>query len=249
MTDFSQSVNALLEYGATDPEIIKEIQYERDRVICWIEREPALFVLCCVADKNIDAKIVWNIPNYISCSSFADLEKISQNQWQTILKTAGYIRCAKVADEYVDAIKHIRNVYDGHAEKIWTESKSFAEIIVKFLKFKGIGKKIATMATNMLNRYKNIGNDFTDKHFMDISPDTHVKQIFNMLGFVDDINQDNTDIIVYTARALNPDAPYLLDYPCYIIGKKFCKKRGNKLCQECPMGKKQCCPNYEKYKK
>lgn len=236
MINNPDAVNALLEYGKNLGQ--NNIQ-ECTKVQKIIEREPALFVLCCIADKNVDADIVWsipdNIPQNIPCNSFADIEQISQKQWQEILDNVGYNRSKKVSQEYIAAIKYLRNKYDGHAERIWTESKSFAEIIVKFLEFQGVGKKIATMAANMLNRYQGVGKNFNDKHFMDISPDTHVKQIFNMLGFVDDDHKDNTDIIVYTARALNPDAPYLLDFPCFYIGKNFCKKRGTPRCGDCPV--------------
>ncbi len=238
MADFSQftpAVKMLLEYGnklvyeSTEGKLIRAI----------IKRNPAFFVLCCVADKNVDASIAWKIPDLVPYDSFAELEKITEQQWQEILTHAGYNRPIKVSKEYVLAIRHMREKYDGHADKIWTESKSFAEIIVKFLEFQGVGKKIATMAANMLHRYANVGDNFLDEHFMDISPDTHVKQIFNKLGFVDNEHKNNTDIIVYMARALNPTAPYKLDYPCFYIGKNYCKKRGVPHCQDCPLGPKK----------
>ena len=242
MSDFSKyipAVNALLKHGEYLDKKSKEGDIVRSVLV-----NPVFFVLCCVADKNADADIVWNIPNHVPNKSFPEIEKFSREQWEKILKDAGYNRPTKVSMEYVLAIKQIRNKYDGHAEKIWTESKSFSEIIVKFLEFKGIGKKIATMAANMLSRYAGVGYNFSDKHFMDISPDTHVKQIFNMLGFVDDEHADDTNIVVYMARALNPDAPYLLDYPCYDIGKHYCKKRGQKKCADCPV--KNWCRLYNK---
>lgn len=229
MLNFQKTVNALLEYGN---EILKN---QDDNLVILTKNYPVSFVLCCLADKNINADIAWSIHKYIKDYSFAQMEKFTSKKWKDILTMVKYNRASKVSEEFVFAIKHIRNKYDGHAERIWTEAGSFSEIIARFLEFKGIGIKIATMAANLLSRYFEIGKNFVDRNFMDISPDTHVKQVFYALGFVDENCKDNKDIIIYTARALNPKQPYLLDLPCFMIGKEYCKKTGEKKCKICPV--------------
>ena len=51
------------------------------------------------------------------------------------------------------------------------------------------------------------------------------------------ISDKDKDMVIYKARALNPSAPYLLDKPCFDIGKNYCRKRGKKDCLNCPIVK------------
>ena len=239
-TKYKSAIEKLLKYRN---ELLEKDNINTDTDIFSY---PLSFVLCCIADKNVDANIAWGIHNHIKFYSFEDISKFDKNAWEKILTKTEYNRPYKLAKEYVLAIDLIKKKYNGQVEKIWTESTSYSEIIAKLLEFQGVGVKIATMATNLLKRHFDVGKNFNDECFMDISPDTHVRQVFRKLGFIDN-NIDNPakekNIIVYTARALNPKAPYLLDYPCFMIGKEFCKKKGKKKCSECPVS--DCCQNRE----
>ena len=230
---FKKVVDCLLKFGE------ETLKNSNDTLVKDTINYPISFVLCCLADKNVDAGIAWSIHSYIKEYSFDEMLKFDVKKWEKILLKTGYNRPYKLAEEYCNAINTIKVKYKGNVEKLWTESSSYAEIISKFLEFNGIGIKIATMATNLLKRYFGIEKNCHDEHFMDISPDTHVRNIFKKLGFIDENISDNSDKenkrIIYAARALNPNAPYALDYPCYIIGKTFCHKRGQKRCTECPI--------------
>ena len=81
-----------------------------------------------------------------------------------------------------DALRHIADKYEGSAENIWSGCPSSASLVYRFLEFKGIGPKIATMAANgLVCHFKILVSD----HFsIDISPDRHVLRVFKRLGLV-----------------------------------------------------------------
>ena len=100
------------------------------------------------------------------------------------------------------------------------------------------------MATNILCRQ--YGVPFKDKHCIDISPDTHTVRVFRRLGLISEDEQiknkkekDNKANLkaMYMARIINPEYPGILDYPCWKVGKEYCKARGPKCKNEqktCP---------------
>jgi hypothetical protein len=57
-----------------------------------------------------------------------------------------------VAEEIHHGIKHIMGAYNGNAANIWEGKPSCAVVAKRFLKFKGVGPKISSMATNILYR-------------------------------------------------------------------------------------------------
>ena len=56
--------------------------------------------------------------------------------------------------------------------------------------------------------------------------------MFNRLGVVE---KRDRDLVIYKARALNPDYPGIVDYPCWYVGKNYCHER-RPNCGECPFG-------------
>ena len=98
-----------------------------------------------------------------------------------------------------------------------------------FDEFEGIGQKKASMATNILVR--DFGIDVKDKKGIDVSFDIHIRRIFLRTGLV---NRDDRDLMVRTARRLNPEYPGSLDLACWQIGRTWCHP-SNPLCPKCPI--------------
>jgi endonuclease III len=101
-------------------------------------------------------------------------------------------------------------------------------VVYEFLQFKGCGKKIATMAANILARQFKI--PFSDYYSIDISPDVHILRVMRRTGLVD--NNADLDSIIYKARELNPEFPGIIDFSCWEIGRTWCRP-SNPNCNEC----------------
>lgn len=140
-----------------------------------------------------------------------------------------------MADNFYSAVQRIKNDYAGVAALIWKGKPSSSEVVYRFLQFDGVGPKIANMATNILARELKI--PFSDYYSIDISSDVHVRRVFSRLGLC------NTDVtveqVIYKARTLYPEFPGIMDFPCWEIGRNWCKS-SSPVCSECYM--KDLCP-------
>ena len=198
-----------------------------------LNRYPHAFVLACIMDKQINAEKAWAIPYkvYEELGNF-DIDfliKISLDKYKKIFDDGNYHRFNdKCANEFYEAIHKIKNDYEGDASKIWSNNPSSASVVYRFLEFKGIGLKIATMATNILARQFKI--QMSDYYSIDISTDVHIKRIMKRLGYVKE-NASNEQII-YKAREINPEYPGIIDYTCWDIGRKYCHPH-NPDCNTC----------------
>ena len=85
------------------------------------------------------------------------------------------------------------------------------------------------MATNILVR--DFGIDVKDKRGIDISYDIHIRRVFLRTGLVE---KDDMNLMIKTARKLNPEYPGALDNPCWIIGREYCHPK-NPKCDKCPI--------------
>jgi len=98
---------------------------------------------------------------------------------------------------------------------IWANRPASAEVIYRFLEFRGVGPKIATMAANGLARHLKI--PFSDYFSIDVSADVHVRRVFARLGLTG--RGDTIEAVIYRARVLHPEFPGLLDLPAWEIGR------------------------------
>ena len=136
------------------------------------------------------------------------------------------------------AIQRIVTEYGCDASRIWNGRPSSAEVVYRFLQFRGAGPKIATMATNILARDYRV--EFSDYSGIDISPDVHVRRVFSCLGLCG--GGASEDEVMYRARALHPEYPGILDLPVWTIGTNWCKaKEADRNCASCYM--RDLCPS------
>ncbi len=98
-----------------------------------------------------------------------------------------------MAEVFYSAIQDIKVKYNGDASRIWSNNPSSAKVVYEFLQFKGSGKKIATMAANILARQFKI--PFSDYYSIDISPDVHILRVMRRTGLVD--SNADLDSIIY----------------------------------------------------
>jgi hypothetical protein len=215
---------------------------EAENILRDLERFPHAFVLAAVMDRQIKARRAWLIPYELKLrlGSFdmPFLNSLSVDDFKnTFLRPPALHRFNDLmAENAFHCIQRVATVYDGDARNIWAGSPSSALIVRRFLNFRGIGVKIATMATNILVRDLQI--PVSDRYSIDISPDFHVLRVFSRLGLIE--NPKDIDELIYTARAMHPEYPGIFDFIAWDIGRTWCHEN-NPNCSECKL--KDVCPS------
>lgn len=215
---------------------------EANELINDLENHPHAYVLACIMDRQIRAERAWLIPYEISCRldgefSMETLSNLTQRKINSLMKNPKPLHrfVDKMSGCFHSGIQRINEHYGGNASLIWNDKPSSADVVYRFLEFDGVGPKIATMATNILAR--NFKVKFSDYFSIDISADVHVRRVFGRLG-LSPVNA-TLDQVIFRARGLNPTFPGILDFPCWEIGRNWCKPK-NPECSNCCMD--EICP-------
>ncbi|MEM2098922.1 MAG: iron-sulfur cluster loop [Candidatus Bathyarchaeia archaeon] len=213
---------------------------EADDLLNNLKQFPHAFALACVTDRQVKAERAWRIPYEISKEidgfSFSKLLKLDSEQFRDLFRRKKLHRFNDVmAENFYLAVQKIHNEYDDDASNIWKDNPRSATIVRRFLEFKGVGVKIATMAANILARDFKI--PIKDYICIEVSPDRHVKRVFKRLGFIP--KDASNDEIIYCARELNPQYPGIFDLPCWEIGRNWCNPT-DPTCNECYL--REYCP-------
>ena len=209
---------------------------EADVLLNDIEEHPHAFVLACVMDRQVIAERAWLIPYRILKEkgdfSFDALSILSLDDIrERMSKPEPLHRFVDAMSRYFFlGITRIKDFYQGDASRIWAGKPASAEVVYRFLEFEGVGPKIASMAVNILAREFKI--PFSDYFSIDISADVHVRRVFSRLGLC--TKDPTVEQVIYKARALFPEFPGLMDFPCWEIGRQWCKPK-NPECGACHM--------------
>lgn len=186
------------------------------------------------------AERAWLIPYKIleklGTFEFARLRALSAERVVSLMSRPNRLHRfpAQIGNSVHGALAIIERKYRGDAGEMWAGKPSSADVAYRFLELPGVGIKIATMAANILARTFKI--PFSDYYSIDISPDRHVRRVFERLGLTR--KQAPVNEVIYRARALNPEFPGLLDSPIWHIGREWCGETPR--CPECYM--RQVCP-------
>ncbi|MFX0062427.1 MAG: iron-sulfur cluster loop [Candidatus Hermodarchaeota archaeon] len=210
---------------------------EADDFLTNLTEFPHAFVLGCVMDRQIKAERAWLIPYKIAQEiggfEFSRFLALELDQTKKIFHSKGlHWFNDKMAENFYYAIQKIHFDYNDDASSIWKNNPSSATIIERFLEFRGVGPKIATMAANILVRKFRI--PMKDYSNIDISPDVQVKRVFIRLGLIvesSNIKKTNADLI-RCARELHPEYPGIFDLACWELGKTSCRPQDPK-CDRC----------------
>jgi endonuclease-3 len=205
-----------------------------DDLLNDITNYPHAFVLACVMDRQIKAERAWLIPYKFSQEiggfEFSKLSQLDSERINSFfISNSGHRFKAKMADNFYHAIRDIGEQYQGNAANLWSNTPKSGTVVRRFLRFKGVGIKIATMAANIL--FRDFKIPMADKNCIDISPDVQVKRVFSRLGLIGKDSKSEAELI-YCARELNPEYPGVFDFHAWEIGEKWCRPN-NPLCGSC----------------
>ncbi len=209
-----------------------------DQMLNDLDNTPHAFVLACIMDRQIKAELAWLIPYRIAQRigdfSISALAELSPSRIEDLMTRPDPLHRfpSKMARNFHEGVQHIAIAYQGDASNIWADKPSSATVVYRFLEFRGVGPKIATMAANILARDFKVA--FSDYYSIDISVDMHVRRVFTRLGLVR--KDASNEQIIYKARSLSPKFPGLLDLPTWEIGRNWCKPRKPE-CSACYMNK------------
>jgi endonuclease III len=210
---------------------------EADAFLNDLRRYPHAYVLACVMDRQIKAERAWIIPHKFSREirsfSFDRLLELKQEEISEIFGRRKLHRFnERMAEYFYLAIQRIHENYHDNASNIWDDNPRSATVVRRFLEFKGVGVKIATMAANILARDFKIS--MKDHICIDISPDVHVKRVFRRLGLISE--DSSNDELIICAREMNPEYPGIFDLSCWEIGREYCHPN-NPDCDHCSLNK------------
>ncbi len=214
---------------------------DADTLLNDLERYPHAFVIACLMDRWWKAERCWLVPyrfkERAGSFEFNDLVALSHDKVVSLFVQSPPLHRMKekMADIFYLAVQKVERQYSGKASLIWQGQPSSAAIVRRFLEFKGVGPKIATMAANILVRDFKI--PVSDKHSIDISPDVQVRRTFERLGLLrkDASNEE----LIYVARELNPAYPGIFDSSAWEIGREWCRPKSPE-CPKCYM--QEYCP-------
>lgn len=215
---------------------------EADELLNDMSKHPHAFVLACVMNRQIKAEKAWVIPykfrEKLGSFEFSELRKLTQKQIQRLMTRPQPLHrfLDEMSRNFYEAVGLISKKYAGNAANIWRDRPSSAELVYRFLEFRGIGQKIGTMAANILVRDFKV--PLRDHYSIDVSVDVQVRRVLSRLDLV--APDDSIERIVYRARALHPEFPGLLDFPAWEIGRNWCRP-SKPLCSDCYM--KIACPS------
>ena len=215
---------------------------EADQLLNDLEHTPHAFVIACVMNRQMKAENAWLIPQKISQKiggfGFRKLAALPFQKIHDLMNKPEPLHRfpREMSNNFFEAIKLIGKEYGGNAAKLWNGKPSSAEVVYRFLQFKGVGPKIATLTANMLARDFKV--PFSDYYSIDVSVDVHVRRVFARLGLI--TQNATTEEVIYRARSLNPQFPGLLDFPAWEIGRNWCRPM-HARCDACYM--QSLCPS------
>ncbi len=136
-----------------------------------------------------------------------------------------------VAGWVTDAAARLLSCYEGDASGIWSAPSSVVEVSERLSEFRGIGRKKAAMAVEILTRH--FGVSLAGAEDRTVAYDVHVRRVFLRSGLVE---IDTPDAVAAAARAACPGTPGVLDLPAWLIGRQWCRPKAP-LCDECRLGR------------
>jgi uncharacterized HhH-GPD family protein len=197
-----------------------------------IKSSPEAFLLGVLFTQGVPAERAWAGPwHLLERLGHLDLDRLAVER-----EAVDDAICARpalhrfkhtMAGWVSDAAERLLVCYGGDASGIWAPGSSVAEVAERLSSFRGIGRKKAAMAVEILTRH--FGVAMTGAQDGTVAYDVHVRRVFLRSGLVD---RDTPEHVAAAARAACPEAPGTLDLPAWLVGRQWCRPKTPR-CAEC----------------
>ncbi len=200
-----------------------------------ILRSPFAFLLGVVFDQGIVAEKAWAAPFQLqSRLGFLSPERLAAADFamisSAIAERPALHRYTTNMARYIQmtAIR-VTEQYGGDASAVWSGVSSARELESRLREFTGIGQKKAAMAVAILTKIFKV--PLLDVEEIDVAYDVHVRRVFGRSGLT---VSDDLRSVLTAARRAYPSFPGKLDYPAWVIGRRWCRP-SEPLCLSCPL--------------
>jgi len=204
------------------------------KLVSDLQKNPHLFLLACIAMRQVKAETAWAIPLHIKQTlgsiSFSKLYLLPESEWLPILKGTRHRYYKQLARDYPLALQKLKNEYESRADNIWKNKPSSYTVMIRLRDFSGVGPKIASMTLDILVR--NFKVELGDYSALDIAADVHVRRVMHRLGLIP--RSDWNDLAIWKAREMNPQYPAVFDSLFWNVGRDFCHAT-KPDCEICPL--------------
>jgi len=129
-----------------------------------------------------------------------------------------------------DAAERLLECYGGDAARIWEMGASAVEVTERLSRFRGIGRKKAAMAVQILAGHFAVPIAGLERGT--VAYDVQVRRVFLRAGLVD---RDTPADVDRAASRACPEAPGRLDLPTWLVGRQWCHP-ARPDCEACRLG-------------
>lgn len=179
------------------------------------------FLLASILDYQMRAELVWENARRLAEDIFGDpddlwhrITNVTLEEWSEKRRVYSLHRFPKGHERVWTIGKRIVQQYEGDARNIWKTQS--IEATLYCLYDLGVGEQISRMIVGALIDVGQI----TGKS--DVKVDIHVRRALGRILRGSEFLDNEAEIIIEITRDMNPDNPWLLDRPLYLLGKQLC---------------------------
>lgn len=201
--------------------------------------DPFAFLLAVIFDQGIPAERAWKAPYELHQRlGHLDPARMAAEPEQVRAAVAQPRALHRFVNNMpgwlVAAAIIVVNEYGGDAGRIWADEPRATDLATRLRRFTGIAQKKSAMAVEILAR--DLAVPIRELSGTDIAYDVHVRRVFLRTRLAE---RDDIDHMVEVARWLHPERPGELDFPAWLIGRRWCGP-GTPSCGGCPL--RSVCP-------
>jgi uncharacterized HhH-GPD family protein len=206
-----------------------------------VRSSPEAFLLAVLFTQGIPAERAWAGPYLLrERLGHLDLRRLAMERAaveEAVARPPALHRFKRTLPGWIsDAAERLLTCWGGRASAVWEDAPTAVELMERLTAFRGIGRKKAAMAVELLTRC--FGVRVLELERGIVAYDTQVRRVFLRSGLVD---RDTPADVERAAAEAYPRAPGRLDLPAWLVGRQWCHPRAPE-CGLCWLG--DICPRF-----